>query len=293
MKPTIESILQNQLNRIHAEVIMTAYSENIPGWSVQKSEPDFYRFCYTDKGHGWLDIQNVSYTIQPGTLFLLPAGSQQSFGTDGDEPFGRFWCHFRLELGDIQFLNSLQLPVFVHVQDEQMIKDLFSKMIALQNCDSITRELRLKSVLLELLAFYLDATHVQKDFLSDQGFGVKWNEVLSYIESNLHANIQVEELAKLAFLHPNYFISSFKNIMGCSPIQYVTNRRMAAAKQLLMETTLPVAAVAAHVGMQNHYLSRLFKRYTGITPVQYRRIAKQGAGHTTDNTGTTSEERNS
>lgn len=293
MKPTIESILQNQLNRIHAEVIMTAYSENIPGWSVQKSEPDFYRFCYTDKGQGWLDIQNVSYTIQPGTLFLLPAGSQQSFGTDGDEPFGRFWCHFRLELGDIQFLNSLQLPVFVHVQDEQMIKHLLTKMIALQNCDSITRELRLKSVLLELLAFYLDASHVQKDFLSDQGFGVKWNEVLSYIESNLHANIQVEELAKLAFLHPNYFISSFKNIMGCSPIQYVTNRRMAAAKQLLTDTTLPVAAVAAHVGMQNHYLSRLFKRYTGITPVQYRRIAKQGAGHTTDNTVTTSEEGNS
>lgn len=293
MKPTIESILQNQLNRIHAEVIMTAYSENIPGWTEQNSEPDFYRFCYTEKGQGWLDIQNVSYTFQPGTLFLLPAGSQQSFGTDGDGPFGRFWCHFRLELGDIQFLNSLQLPAFVHVQDGQMMKQLFSKMIALQTCASITRELRLKSVLLELLAFFLDEARVQKDFLNDPGFGVKWNDVLSYIESNLHANIHVEELAKLAFLHPNYFISSFKNIMGCSPIQYVTNRRIAAAKQLLTDTTLPVAAVAAHVGMQNHYLSRLFKRYTGVTPVQYRRIAKQGAGHTTDNTGTTSEEGNS
>lgn len=293
MKPTIESILQNQLNRIHAEIIMTAYSESIPGWSEQKSEPDFYRFCYTEKGQGWLNIQNVSYTFQPGTLFLLPAGTQQSFGTDGDEPFRRFWCHFRLELGDIQFLNSLQLPAFVHVQDEQMMKQLFSKMIALQACTSITRELRLKSVLLELLAYYLDEARIQKDFLNDPGFGVKWNDVLSYIESNLHANIQVEKLAKLAFLHPNYFISSFKNIMGCSPIQYVTNRRITAAKQLLTETTLPVAAVAAHVGMQNHYLSRLFKRYTGVTPVQYRRIAKQGAGHTIDNTGTTSEEGNS
>jgi YesN/AraC family two-component response regulator len=73
----------------------------------------------------------------------------------------------------------------------------------------------------------------------------------------------------------------------------VTNRRIAAAKQLLTDTTLPVAAVAANVGMQNHYLSRLFKRYTGITPVQYRRIAKQGAGQRTDDIGTTNKEENS
>jgi AraC-like DNA-binding protein len=101
-----------------------------------------------------------------------------------------------------------------------------------------------------MIAFYLDESHVQRQTLHDTGFGVKWNEVLAYIEANLHANIQIEELAKFAFLHPNYFITSFKSIMGCSPIQYVTNRRIAHAMRLLMDTELPVAAIAKQVGMQ-------------------------------------------
>ncbi|NIK80327.1 AraC-like DNA-binding protein [Paenibacillus castaneae] len=279
MKPTIDSILINQLNHIHVEVLMTAYMESLPGWSVPKSEPEFYRFCYMDKGQGWIEINNVRQAIQPNTLYFLPAGTAQTFGTEGDEVFGRYWCNFRFELFDIEFIHSLQLPLFVYVKDEQMIKQLFSKMLTYQNCTSVTRELRLKAVLLEMISFYLDESKFQQHSLSEASLGVKWNEVLAYIESNLHTNIQIEELAKVAFLHPNYFISSFKSRMGCSPIQYVTNRRIAKAKELLAETSLSIASVANHVGMQNHYLSRLFKRYTGITPIQYRRISKQGAGN--------------
>jgi AraC-like DNA-binding protein len=289
MKPTIESILQNQLNKIQAEVIMTAYSENLPGWKVQKTEPDFYRFCYPDKGKAWLEIQNERYILEPGTLYFLPAGTVQSFGTEGDEPYGCYWCHFRLELGDIEFINSIHLPPFVYVRDRQMMNELFSKMYTFQYHPTITRELRLKAIFLEMFSFYLDEGHIQTQTIQDPNFEVKWNEVLAYIEANLHVNIQIEDLAKIAFLHPNYFITSFKNFMGCSPIQYVTNRRIELAKQLLMETDFPVATIAKKVGMQNHYLSRLFKRYMGLTPIHYRKIVKHSIGNRLE-TAVTSEE---
>ncbi|WP_138755269.1 AraC family transcriptional regulator [Paenibacillus sinopodophylli] len=274
MKPTIDSILQNQLHQLQAVVIMSAYTDSAPGWLEQKQEPDFYRFCYTEKGKGWLEIEGEKYSIQPETLYFMPAGTLQSFGTDGDEPFGRYWCHFRLELSDVQVISSLQLPRYIYVKEKHKIKALFHKMVECQQLHSITKDLRLKAVLLELLAIYLDESKAQRETVNEPSSEVKWNEVLAHIEANLHANIQVEELARIAFLHPNYFITSFKSMMGCSPIQYVTNRRIALAKQLLMETDLPVATVATQVGMQNHYLSRLFKRYTGITPLQYRRIGK-------------------
>lgn len=293
MKPTIDGILQNQLNKLQADVIMSAYTESVPGWLEQKSEPDFYRFCYTEKGKGWAMIDEEKYDLQPGTLYLFPAGTMQSFGTEGGENFSRYWCHFRLELGDVQVINSLQLPPFVIVQDRQAVKELFDKMDAYQHSNTITRELRLKAVLLELLAIYMDECDVQREEQPDPDSEVKWNEVLAYIEANLHENIQIEELAKFAFLHPNYFITSFKSIMGCSPIQYVTNRRIALAKDLLMETELPVAAVAKQVGMQNHYLSRLFKRYMGITPVQYRRIGRLNSSSRLVPKASTSEEDNS
>lgn len=293
MKPTLDGILQNQLNKLQADVIMSAYTESVPGWLEQKSEPDFYRFCYTEKGKGWAMIDEEKYDLQPGTLYLFPAGTMQSFGTEGGENFSRYWCHFRLELGDVQVINSLQLPPFVIVQDRQAVKELFDKMDAYQHSNTITRELRLKAVLLELIAIYMDECDVQREEQPGPDSEVKWNEVLAYIEANLHENIQIEELAKFAFLHPNYFITSFKSIMGCSPIQYVTNRRIALAKDLLMETELPVAAVAKQVGMQNHYLSRLFKRYMGITPVQYRRIGRLNSSSRLVPKASTGEEDNS
>lgn len=276
MKPTIESIMLNQLNHIHADVIMTAYSQNDQGWAEYNTEPDFYRFVYVDKGKGWLQWNNHTHIAQSGRLYLLPAG-KQSFGTEGDELFGRYWCHFRMELADRQFVESQQLPLYVDVKDERLLKGLFAKLIELQHSDTLTRELRMKAVLLELLAYYFDESYVQKENIDEAGLDVEWNEVLDYIERQLHRNIQIEELAKVAFLHPNYFITSFKSMIGCSPIQYVTNRRLTIAKQLLVETSEPISEIARKVGMQNHYLSRLFKRYTGISPIQYRRIAKINA----------------
>ncbi|MDQ0112021.1 AraC-like DNA-binding protein [Paenibacillus harenae] len=278
MNPTIESIMQNQLNRIHADVIMTAYSQSSAGWCENNAEPDFYRFCYVDKGEGWLEMDHISYSVKRGQLFLMPAGKLQSYGTKGDETFGRYWCHYRLDPADMQFVESQQMPAYIEVKDDREVKQLFTKLIQLQTSQELTRELRMKAALLELFALYFDASYSRKEQQVDASFDdTKWNEVLAYIEQQLHRNIQIEELAKVAFLHPNYFITSFKNMMGCSPIQYVTNRRLALAKRLLVETAEPIAEVARRAGMQNHYLSRLFKRHTGISPNQYRRIARSSA----------------
>jgi AraC-like DNA-binding protein len=277
MNPTIATIMQNQLNRIHADVLMTAYSTSNVGWCENNTEPDFYRFCYVDTGEGWLEMDSISYSATPGKLFLMPAGKVQSFGTKGDESFGRYWCHYRLDPADMQFIELQQLPAFIEIKEDEYVQQLFMKLIQLQTTQGVTRELRMKAVLLELLALYFEESYSQKEQQSIESPDIKWNEVVAYIEAHLDRNIQIEELAKVAFLHPNYFITSFKNMMGCSPIQYVTNRRLALAKQLLAETAEPIAEVARHVGMQNHYLSRLFKRHTGISPIQYRRIARSSA----------------
>lgn len=45
MKPTIESILQNHLNTIQAEVTMSAYTESFPGWMEKNAKPDFFVFA--------------------------------------------------------------------------------------------------------------------------------------------------------------------------------------------------------------------------------------------------------
>ncbi|MFC4776179.1 AraC family transcriptional regulator [Paenibacillus sp. GCM10023252] len=272
METDYESIVINQINQLQAEIIMSAYSESPAGWLDQHSEPDYYRLCYVIGGRGWYRYDDTEHEIVPGRLYLLPLGMSQSFEVEGGELFCRYWCHFRTEMGR-QLVELLQLPLSVEVKDEAYMTQLFHRLISLDSAPALTRNLRLRSVLLEIVAYYLDESMVGGIGNSSEDID-QLKDVFAYIEERLADNIQVEDLARAAYVHPNYFITLFRNMTGCSPIQYVTQRRLLRAKELLTSTDEPISAVARRVGMQNHYLSRVFKRHIGLTPMQYRRIGQ-------------------
>ncbi|UVI28838.1 AraC family transcriptional regulator [Paenibacillus spongiae] len=276
MKPTYKMILQNYFHRFQAAVSMAAFSENLPDWN-QAEIPDYHRYWYIRSGEGWLVMDDQTYEIKPGRLYVLPAGSSQSFGTDSNTGIEMYWCHFRAAIGDLEFLHQLKFPISVEIDDHKNIESIFERMIQSYRSQSLTKELRLRSAMLDLMAAYLD--HCKLNDITGEGIELveKMDPVLRYIEEHIRENIKVDKLASIAYLHPNYFIGFFKNVVGCSPIQYVNGRRLENAKRLLEETTASVADIAKQVGMQNHYLSRLFKQYIGLTPSRYRQLYRMSA----------------
>jgi transcriptional regulator GlxA family with amidase domain len=65
----------------------------------------------------------------------------------------------------------------------------------------------------------------------------------------------------------------FKAATGCTLIEYVQNLRIEQAKRMLETATLPVDEIAARVGYENAaFFRRIFRRSTGLTPADYRRM---------------------
>jgi AraC family transcriptional regulator len=95
--------------------------------------------------------------------------------------------------------------------------------------------------------------------------------VIELIELNKGSDISLDDLAKTAAMSPFHFSRSFKRATGLPPHQYLANRRVEHAKELLRSTNLPVAEVAYRVGYSNmsHFIL-LFRRVTGGTPGQFR-----------------------
>ena len=100
----------------------------------------------------------------------------------------------------------------------------------------------------------------------------KLHTVIEYIMENLEGSPTLEQMAAVAQLSPYHFARQFKATTRLAPYQYVIERRVERAQQLLRingELSLAEIAVLAGFSDQSH-LTSLFKRITGVTPRQFR-----------------------
>lgn len=97
------------------------------------------------------------------------------------------------------------------------------------------------------------------------------SEIQSYIDVHFAEPLLVSELARRVYLTPCYLTHCFRELTGYSPKQYLVQTRLAAAKDLLLHTALPVGEVAYRCGFLdvNNFI-RTFRRETGSTPLRYR-----------------------
>jgi AraC family transcriptional regulator len=94
--------------------------------------------------------------------------------------------------------------------------------------------------------------------------------VVEYVMDNLAADLALADLAAVAHLSEFHFARLFKESTGQAPHQFLIERRVERAKELLAEGRLTLAEVAAAVGFsdQSHF-TRHFKRRVGATPKRF------------------------
>lgn len=96
-------------------------------------------------------------------------------------------------------------------------------------------------------------------------------KAISYISEHFNAPLTLEEVAAHVHLHPAYFSTLFKNTTGTSFKNYLNNVRIEESKLLLSNTDYSIIDIAIAVGFEDQsYFSKVFKKYTGITPKQFR-----------------------
>lgn len=92
-----------------------------------------------------------------------------------------------------------------------------------------------------------------------------------YVSLHLDKKVSLEEVAEHLFLNPSYFSRLFKKEIGLGFIEYVTQRKMERAKELLNQTEHSVGKICEMLGYDNHsYFIKTFKAHNGVTPADYR-----------------------
>jgi transcriptional regulator GlxA family with amidase domain len=96
--------------------------------------------------------------------------------------------------------------------------------------------------------------------------------LLRYIEAHIEGPILQKDLAAEARLSCGHFARSFKRSFGRTAHTYVMERRIKRAKTLMAETSTPLCEIALLCGLADQpHFSRVFRRFTGETPMAWRR----------------------
>ncbi|MGE7909464.1 bifunctional transcriptional activator/DNA repair enzyme AdaA [Lysinibacillus xylanilyticus] len=104
----------------------------------------------------------------------------------------------------------------------------------------------------------------------------EWVDVITeYIDKNFTEKLTLESLANICHGSPYHMHRTFKKIKGITPVEYIQQVRVLAAKKYLIQTNKTIGDIAICVGMANAaYFITLFKKKTGQTPAQFRQVSK-------------------
>ena len=93
----------------------------------------------------------------------------------------------------------------------------------------------------------------------------------AYINENFKKDVSLDEVSREVDISPYYFSKLFKQETGKNFIEYLTEVRLHHARELLKNSSCSIKEVCADSGYSDpNYFSRIFKKYEGVTPSEFR-----------------------
>lgn len=137
----------------------------------------------------------------------------------------------------------------------------------LNEIDSFTNIEDLTHWLSKIMSRYIDIVFR----ISDVGHADVIYRALEYIKHNYMNHITLEDAAEHVFLSPSYFSKVFTAEMETGFTQYLNRYRIERCKELLLSTSNDIVDICSLTGFDDQsYFSKVFKKFTGVTPGKFR-----------------------
>ena len=240
-----------------------------------------HTFIYLTSGEAIMTIGSDTYKIFKDECLVVPAG--QVFSFDNLDINKGYLCNFRNDiiigkfgksdlLNDFEFLSVWGNPrISLDKQTSQYVRQLLKRIFfdysenGLNNLDIIQSN---------FIALLCEVNRIYKPLSnSSQTSAVTLtNRFKGLVFTNIKSKHLVSDYASLLHITPNHLNKSVKTITGKSPIKWIDEAVVLEAKVLLYQTDLTINEVASEIGIYDQsYFSRLFKKYEGVTPLEFRK----------------------
>ena len=281
------------IDKLHVYTLNVGFARHDGDWNWKNVRSPFARLYLVVEGRAQISLPSGIYNLTPGHLYYIPAFTTHSYICDS--LFSHYYIHiYENNLEAESMLNNWDFPVEADATeyDIELLKRLtyinpFLKLpmsnpeiydnhkTLVSNIDMNVRrpfhvKMESRGILFILLSRFLKMATPKVETRDD-----RIRTIISHIRGNLYENLDIDQLAKLACMSKDHFIRIFKKETGDTPNAYITKKKMEAAELLLITSDEPIKNVAIKLGYDDcSYFNKTFKKYSGITPQQYRMAHK-------------------
>lgn len=268
------------------KVVEMDYKRSMPVGSRLHSHTNCEIF-YFHEGEGSYLINDKIYLLSPGDILLMNGITLHCPRMYKNADFVRtviyYDAAFLRELPEYLFDSTIRkrLQEIKNCRirlggEKEKIEHLLKEMKAFGDKEDSTSQKRFILKFLDLLyciqELNITETDEGMDDLSEKERNVQ--RVIEYIENNFMGEISMQRLEENLHLSKYYLSRIFHQITGLTVFDYLYRKRVNEAKILfLLQQDISVTDVCYQVGFrQPSHFSRIFKKYTGFAPDQFRRL---------------------
>lgn len=253
--------------------------------AVPPSRSITHTCSFLTHGEATMNIGSGQFTIYKGDMLFVPAG--QIFSFEAFDPNDKkknnkgYLCNFHPDifiekgvkhnlLKDFDFLQIWGYPALhPDKQTSGFVLQLLDR-IYLEFTENGLRNMNI------IRSYFLTLLHeVNRAYKPEKMAATPGQEISNRFRELVFASVRehhaVSEYAAMLNVSPNYLNKVVKAATGKSPGKWIDEAILLEAKVLLAQNDLSITEVAGAVGIEDpSYFTRLFRKYTGITPSEYR-----------------------
>ena len=270
--------------------LLTLEYLNLPSsFSHPEEVHNFYEFAYVDYGKVICNSGGADSVLQQGDFFLIPPNVNHYYTTSHDTGAAVFVVCFNSKSDTIKLLNGV-IPLEkkekgliskILSEAQKAFKFPFDKKLAPIDKPVFGAQQLIENTIEELLINLLrlklnessDIKIVMNSFELENNLV---NDIISILKENIYGDIKLEDICKKMFYSKTYLNNIFKKNMGSSIMRFYVSLKIKESKKLIREG-MTVSENSKNICFDSpNYFSKVFKKYTGKTPSEYR--------HSIDNT---------
>lgn len=235
---------------------------------------NYYQLVYVRRGTGSVIIDGTFYPVKEGDTVIIRCNEPHSFDAP-QEKLETYELKFVIVNDEKDFLKDgprffchdtdgcIKRAIKQIEQESDAMDPLSAEVIALELCKIFLLMRR------ELSGIRDDPSPLQPD-ASDNGDALL-EKINSYIAEHLHKNFTIRELSNHLFMEYSYLSRLFSAKYGIRLKQYINQKRLLTAKEMITGTNLTMTEIAEKCGFETLYrLERIFKKEEGISPTEFR-----------------------